>query len=194
MANCTKKERNEVLKELGKTENEMQSYWDEIAEMDFPNNKIRLLKNSGRNWTDLTPSQMRQLPTLKQGYLDRLAERKKAEDEAERLRLEKEKADIYYNEHFDEIMVQKIDSHEELSERELKRLVFSSNVVDVSKGENTRWSRSVTSIVELCNRFFAIVWEEGLTECQENSFYDQPYEVKLHEYEKTITVKEWKAL
>lgn len=194
MANCTKKERNEVLKELGKTENEMQSYWDEIAEMDFPNNKIRLLKNSGRNWTDLFPSQIRQLPTLKQNYLDRLAEKKKADEEAEQLRLKQEEAKKYYNEHFDEIMVQKIDSHEELSEKELRRLVLECDVVDESKGENRRWSRTVTSIVELCDRFFAIVWEEGLTECQEDSFYDQPYEVKLHEYEKTITVKEWKAL
>lgn len=194
MANCTKKERNEVLKELGKTENEMQSYWDEIAEMDFPNNKIRMLKRCGHNWTDLFPSQMRQLPTLKQNYLDRLAEKKKAEEEAEQLRIKREKAKKYYNEHFEEIMVQKIDSHEELSEKELRRLALECSVVDESKGENRRWSRTVTSIVELCNRFFAIVWEEGLTECQEDSFYDQPYEVKLHEYEKTIIVKEWKAL
>jgi hypothetical protein len=36
-----------------------------------------------------------------------------------------------------------------------------------------------------------VEWEEGLTENQENEFYNQPYEVEKKTYEKTITVTEW---
>lgn len=47
------------------------------------------------------------------------------------------------------------------------------------------------SIVCLCGRYFSIYWEEGLTEYQENEFYDQPEEVEKHEYDKTIHVVVW---
>ena len=48
------------------------------------------------------------------------------------------------------------------------------------------------TVVELCGRTFGINWFSGLTECQENEFNEQPYEVEKHEYEKVITVKEWR--
>ena len=40
--------------------------------------------------------------------------------------------------------------------------------------------------------FFKIDWERGLTECQDDEYcWDQPVEVTPHEYEKTITVRDW---
>ena len=35
------------------------------------------------------------------------------------------------------------------------------------------------------------IGKRGLTEYQENAFYEQPYEVEKRTYEKTITVTEW---
>ena len=49
----------------------------------------------------------------------------------------------------------------------------------------------MTTIVQVADRFFKIDWERGLTECQEDEYWDQPVEVTPHEYEKTITVREW---
>lgn len=92
---------------------------------------------------------------------------------------------------WEEEILEKIDNGEALSERELKELVFDGYEIERHEGENRRWTRTVESIVELCGRTFSISWEEGLTECQENGFYEQPVEVECHEYEKTITVKEW---
>ena len=38
------------------------------------------------------------------------------------------------------------------------------------------------------------IQEQGLTESQQDSLMNQPYEVELHEYEKVIIVKEWKPI
>lgn len=98
----------------------------------------------------------------------------------------------YYYDHFNEIMVSKIDSGEKLTEKELQSLVYECNEVERNYGDNRRWSRSVESIIELCGRFFCLIWEEGLTEYQDNEFWNQPYEVEKFEYPKTIMVTEWR--
>ena len=83
-----------------------------------------------------------------------------------------------------------LQNGENLREDDLRYLVWNYEI-DRENGENRRWSRTVTSIVEIGGKTYSIDWEEGLTECQENSFYDQPIEVEKHEYEKTIKVTEW---
>ena len=95
---------------------------------------------------------------------------------------------------YEEYMLGKIDSGEELTETELSELCWNFNVVDISYGENRRWSRSIRSIIEICGRYFALDWEAGLTEYQENEFYNQPVEVEKKEYTKTITVTEWNEI
>ena len=84
----------------------------------------------------------------------------------------------------------KIDSGENLTESELKTLVYEYEV-ESEYGENGRWTRSVDTISTLGGRFFKTFWYEGLTECQEDEFYDQPVEVRKKEYNKTIHVVEW---
>lgn len=60
-------------------------------------------------------------------------------------------------------------------------------------GELCRWDRPVTSICQIGDRYFQVCWSQGLTEYQEDYFDEShPIEVVLHEYQKTITVKEWK--
>ena len=43
--------------------------------------------------------------------------------------------------------------------------------------ELNRWSRNVQTIIKYKNKYYSILWEEGLTEYQDNGFYRQPYEV-----------------
>lgn len=86
-------------------------------------------------------------------------------------------------------MINKITNGEKLSKNELRDLVEFE--IDRIEGDDRRWSRTITSICELDGRYFKLVWEHGLTEMQENEYYNQPYEVKKHTYEKTITVTEW---
>ena len=49
----------------------------------------------------------------------------------------------------------------------------------------------MSTVFEVKGRFFNIDWERGLTECQENEFYEQPYEVVGECHEKTIVVTNW---
>lgn len=180
-------ERKAILKELGVTAADMERFWNENMEINF---KIRMLANNGHDWTDLTSWQMKELPNLKEKTLVQLAAKELAEKEKEKAKKEIADKKAYYEEHFEELMIEKIENHAKLTEEEISRLVFE---YEISKtvGENRRWSHTNTSIVSLLNRYFSIVWEEGLTENQDNSYDEQPIEVKKHEYEKTIIVTEW---
>ena len=91
-------------------------------------------------------------------------------------------------------MLEVIDSEFELSESHLQKLVGRFEI-ESTKGENRRWSRSVESICKVGDRYFMVDWEEGLTENQDDGYYDQPIEVKLFEEERTVTrtfmYREW---
>lgn len=183
-----KKDIKPWLKDNNYTWEDMDKFWNECCEVNW---KCKMIKKSGKAWNDMTMYQIQQLPTLKETTLQQI----KQKEEDEKLKLEEEQkakeAKEYYWDHFDEIMVKKIDSGENLTEEELRTVVFETNEIELNKGENRRWSRSNSSVVEMCGRFFKLVWEEGLTEYQENQFYNQPYEVEKHTYEKTIIVTEW---
>lgn len=91
---------------------------------------------------------------------------------------------------FEKKLLAKIDSEENLTENELKTLVYEYEV-ESEYGDNERWTRPVDTISTLGGRFFKTFWHEGLTEYQEDEFYDQPVEVEKKEYDKTIHVVEW---
>lgn len=63
--------------------------------------------------------------------------------------------------------------------------------VTVERGEDHRWDTEMTTICKICGRYFAIDWRAPLTEYREASYWNQPYEVIKHQYQKTITITEW---
>lgn len=91
---------------------------------------------------------------------------------------------------FEERMVSKIDRKIDLTEDEISKLVYEYNIYNEGREEH-RWDRIIFTVVELCERTFGIKWRRGLTESQENSFENQPYEVIKRTYQKTITVTDW---
>lgn len=94
-----------------------------------------------------------------------------------------------YIENIDDIL-KAIDNGVELDERVLEDLAYYQSIYD-EYGENRHWSRFVRTIIDLNGRYFAIEWDQGLTEMQSDEFYNQPYEVELKEYDKVVHVKEW---
>ena len=90
---------------------------------------------------------------------------------------------------YEEELLKKIDSKERLTKSEIKEVLEYE--VESEYGDNRRWSRSVTTISQIGDRYFSTNWDEGLTEYQENEYYEQPVEVQKKTYEKTITVTEW---
>lgn len=186
-----KKDIKPWLKENNHTWEDMDKFWEECCEVNW---KCKMIKKSGKSWNDMTMYQIQQLPTLKETTLNQIKQKEdeeKAKVEAEKKT--KEEQD-YYREHFNEIIVNKIDSGEKLTEKEIETVVFETNEIEHNEGESLRWTRSIKTIVEMCGRYFCVNWDKGLTECQENDFYHQPYEVKKCTYEKTITVTEWSKI
>lgn len=86
----------------------------------------------------------------------------------------------------------KYDNGEKFTEEELSDLRWEFVEVDTQYGENHRWNRPATTIFRVEDRLFALDWWQGLTEMQENEFYDQPYEVKA--VKKMIEVTEYKKV
>lgn len=87
--------------------------------------------------------------------------------------------------------LKKYDSKQEFTDSELNDLVWEMEEVETKYGENRRWYRKVTTIFKVEDRYFAVEWDEGLTELQENEFYKQPYEVYPEEETKVITIIKW---
>jgi hypothetical protein len=181
------KEQKQWLKDNGYTAEQMDNFWRENV---GTNPVITNLDKHGMTWRDMNLCILNQLPTQKERDIKAMEEKKRQEEErvAEELRKKQEKE--YYNTHFEEILLQKIDRGEPLTERELSTLVCEYDI-DTEYGDNRRWSRTVTTIVQLGDRHFSIDWEQGLTECQENEFYNQPVEVVGKLITKTIMVTEW---
>lgn len=187
--NSTKAERTALLKKLGYTEADMQNFWDECKDI---NHKIKLLDNAGLNWTDLTIHQIEQLPTLKETTLKQLAEKEEREKAEAQAKMSADGAERYYWEHFEEVMLGKIDRGETLTEEELRELVFEYEHETTNIGDKLRWTQPKRTIVKLDDRYFRINWQEALTEMQGNEFDNQPVEVE--QYEKVIVVKEWRDI
>ena len=148
--------------------------------------------NAARSWSRASiPSWKASAFTEK----NKKPEKKQEEDKVKRLeerRIADEKK--YYEEHFEEIMVQKIENDEKLTESEIEECIWDYPRIELIEGDSGRWTQYMESIIELCGRTFCFPWEKGLTEYQENGFYYQPYEVEKHEYEKTITITEWRKI
>ena len=88
--------------------------------------------------------------------------------------------------------VNKLKSGEKLSEKELKTLVYDGVEVDEIKGYSGRWTQGIQTILDIDGELWAIDWDRGLTECQENEFYNQPY--KVVKRERQIIVAEYVAV
>lgn len=91
-------------------------------------------------------------------------------------------------------IINKIKNKEKFTEQEIYELLWDFEQVWQEEGENRRWTRAVSTVIKVGEDFVRIDWEQGLTECQENEFYEQPYLVKSHKYIKTIEVEEWEEI
>lgn len=145
-------EQKDWMKENGYTEKQLDELWNESIETNYI---IRNLAKSGMSWRDMNVSCVMQLPTQK----ERDAENAKREMEEKQAKLDsevKEKAnEEYYYNHFEELMVEKIENKQNLTKEELRGI--HDFEIDRDDGENRRWTRSVSSILKMCGRYFNLV-------------------------------------
>lgn len=67
---------------------------------------------------------------------------------------------------------------------EIEKMAYGEfgNYITTVEGNTRRWVQEVETIFEVGSRLFAISWDRGLTEQQENDFdYAEIYEVKRKE-------------
>lgn len=89
----------------------------------------------------------------------------------------------------------KISKGIELSEEDLKELVFGYAQVHEVEGSSGRWDTPVTTVVQLpSGDLYAVDWSRGLTESHENTFMNQPQKVELEEKEVVTVVTNIKYL
>lgn len=85
----------------------------------------------------------------------------------------------------------KMSQGKRLNEGDISELLNEREEVYEVEGEDSRWSRSVTTVIKADDgELYAIDWEKGLTERQEHMYDNQPRKVKLETKEIVTTVTE----
>lgn len=80
-------------------------------------------------------------------------------------------------------IIEKLYAGKNLDEYERKCLAYGDGDlgeyewVDEVEYDSGRWSQNMETIFKVGDDLWAIPWRRGLTECQENEFWDQPYRV-----------------
>lgn len=91
----------------------------------------------------------------------------------------------------EEELVSYIEEHNDFTESDIWDLFDMDYAIETSYGENRRWSRSAYTIFAIGGRYFAIAWEQGLTECQED-YVPYPYLEEVEPFEEIKVVKGWR--
>ena len=85
------------------------------------------------------------------------------------------------------------DDGYKFDEEEIKQLAWGEigfgKMVTQEEGDSGRWNQYMTTILKVKDRYFAVGWESGLTECQENYYEGPVYEVK--QVKKMVEITEW---
>lgn len=87
---------------------------------------------------------------------------------------------------WEERIKMKLENGVKLEEDEIREMVFGLPEVYEEEGDEGRWERYMTTVVDLLGDHYAINWSRGLTESQDNYFYAQPYRVKVETKEVVV--------
>lgn len=81
-------------------------------------------------------------------------------------------------------------SKRKFTEAEVKSLIWEAEVESIQH-DSGRWEAYMETIVQTEDgKYYSLNWGKGLTECQDNTFYEQEAdEVELKEF--VETVKRW---
>ena len=84
-------------------------------------------------------------------------------------------------------ILNKLENEEELSEDELKFMVFNCKEVHKEVNYTTKWHIGLFSVIELAtNVYYGVNWVKALTEAEQDTFDDDP--VKLKKETKPVEV------
>lgn len=93
-----------------------------------------------------------------------------------------------------EEIYKKLQNKEMLSEEEIESLVWDSEQVYEEAGKDHRWQKEMFTVVKVENKFYGICWMKGLTEYQENEYFEQPFEVGCENKTEVVKKEIWKPI
>lgn len=97
-----------------------------------------------------------------------------------------EKGNNIYELKIEKSIEEKLKDGDYLTEDEIEQLCWDYPCVYQEEGDSGRWTTFMTTVVEVNGKNYAINWQRGLTECQENIYDNQPYECEVVEEEVTV--------
>lgn len=93
---------------------------------------------------------------------------------------------------YDELMERAL-SGKKLADDEWKFLIYEGEEIDRVEDENRRWSRWVEVIIKWNGKFYSIGYDEGLTEHQEDGYYDSGI-IEVKPVKKMVEITEWQRV
>lgn len=90
----------------------------------------------------------------------------------------------------DSELKQKIQNGDELTSEEVRKLIYSDTHIDDVELDSGRWTEYLQMIYEINGKYYAVYWERGLTECQDNEFYSQVAE-EVIPIDEVVTIRKW---
>ena len=175
-----------TLEKLGVTASEMQRHWDEALEVNW---KIQAIANCGKTWRDLNEYQLADLINLKEKTLKQLAEKKEKERLEQEAKEKAKKEKEYYNEHLEEILLNKILNKEELTETEYGHLAFEFVCFDKYTDSYKHGLMFKDVVFSLLDRYFYMPIIEDTTDFGNHQYQTYPVEVDYDSKKETWKLK-----
>lgn len=94
-----------------------------------------------------------------------------------------EKINNIYELKIEKSIEEKLEDGDYLTEDEIEHLCWDYPCAYQEEGDSGRWTTFMVTVVEVNGKLYAINWQRGLTEYQENSYDEQPYECELKQEE-----------
>ena len=168
----TKSKIKEFLSKHNQTDDGMKAIWDELAKISETANCI--YKSVEQNWQKIPLHLLEESLTAKEKILAKREEEERKKIEQLTNQQIKEQSTRYYEEHFQEIILKKIENKERLTAEDVELLIndddFYIETVVIDKYD---WTELVNTIIKLGDKYYRVYWQRALTENQENFFEHQ---------------------
>lgn len=168
----TKSKIKEFLSKHNQTDDGMKAIWDELAKISETANCI--YKSVEQNWQKIPLHLLEESLTAKEKILAKREEEERKKIEQQTNQQIKEQDTKYYEEHFEEIILKKIENKEWLTAEDVELLInnddFYIETVVIDKYD---WTELVNTIIKLGDKYYRVYWQRALTENQENFFEHQ---------------------
>lgn len=179
----------EFLNKHNQTDDGMKAIWEELVKISETANCI--YKSVKQNWRKIPLHLLEESLTAKEKILAKREEKERKKIEQQTNQQIKEQNIRYYEEHFEEIILKKIENKEKLTAKDVEWLVNDDNFyIETVVIDKYDWTELVNTIIKLGGKYYRVYWQQALTENQED-FFESQFAVEVEKKAKIIEINEW---